>query len=80
VEGVVRFYHEDKRYGFIRPDSREDDVYFNNQSLKSLRYRPAAGDRVVFGTEQLIQGVQAKNVEFLELSWNGWPPCYTPKE
>jgi CspA family cold shock protein len=44
--GTIKLFHEDRGYGFIRPDDAAADVFFHVSALAHRRVR--AGDRVSF--------------------------------
>jgi CspA family cold shock protein len=61
-EGVVKWFNQDKGYGFIKRDAGED-VFVHHASIAAGGFRTLQeGDRVGFDVEQSPKGPQAKNV------------------
>lgn len=51
--GVVKFYNDQKGYGFIAPDSGGSDVFVHATALERAGLRSLAqGQKVSFSTEQ----------------------------
>jgi len=52
-KGTVLWYNNEKKYGFITPEAKEDeevsDIYFNQNSLIDRYFPPLAGYRVAYG-------------------------------
>ncbi len=60
--GVVKFFNENKGYGFIIEDNSLTDYFMHVSKLKS---RVKKGDRVSFEVEQSKKGLQAVNIKLL---------------
>jgi CspA family cold shock protein len=58
--GTVKFFNEEKGFGFIKPDNGVQDVFVHVSGLVS---EVKEGDRVNYEVEQGKKGPQAKNVE-----------------
>jgi CspA family cold shock protein len=58
--GTVKFFNEEKGFGFIKPDNGVGDVFVHVSGLVS---EVKEGDRVNYEVEQGKKGPQAKNVE-----------------
>ncbi|KRP98730.1 cold-shock protein [Bradyrhizobium pachyrhizi] len=46
-KGMVKLFKEDKGFGFIKPDTGGEDIFFHVTSLLP-RVTPRLGDRVTF--------------------------------
>ena len=61
-EGTVKWYNEDKGYGFIVRE-RGGDVFVHHASINAQGLRTLVeGDRVSFEVVEGPKGLQAKNV------------------
>lgn len=53
ITGTVKFYNEEKGYGFIRPDSGESDVFVHASALQRASIQSLnTGEKVRFNTEE----------------------------
>lgn len=64
VEGVVKFFKDDKGYGFIQTTSRDYFVHFRDIISEGHRTLKE-GQRVKFVPETSPKGHVAKNVELV---------------
>ncbi|SET84164.1 cold-shock protein [Hymenobacter actinosclerus] len=61
--GTVKFYNEDKGYGFITEDETNEDFFVHVTGLNGGQVQQS--DRVEFDTEQGRKGINAVNVKRL---------------
>ncbi|RFP63593.1 cold-shock protein [Hymenobacter lapidiphilus] len=61
--GTVKFYNEDKGYGFITEDETNEDFFVHVTGLNGGQVQQT--DRVEFDTEQGRKGINAVNVKRL---------------
>ncbi|MCW8107309.1 cold-shock protein [Alteromonas ponticola] len=63
VTGVVKWFNEDKGFGFLTPNEGGKDVFVHFRSIMSEGYKSLAeGQQVQFVIEQGQKGPQAANV------------------
>lgn len=60
--GIVKFYREDKGYGFLQLPNSNSDVFFHVTALQQHEVLPQPGDQVEFEMGQGPKGRCAKNV------------------
>ena len=60
--GTVKFFNQSKRYGFIKPDLGNKDIFVHATSLSKFEDLQE-GQRVVFEIEESSRGIQAINIE-----------------
>ncbi|MBS1263837.1 MAG: hypothetical protein MAG715_01029 [Methanonatronarchaeales archaeon] len=60
TEGTVKFFHDQKGYGFIEMDDEEDDVFFHISDADAMTMDE--GDRVEFTIEHADKGPRAVKV------------------
>jgi CspA family cold shock protein len=62
-EGTVKFFNNDKGYGFIKPSDSSDDLFVHESGLiDEIR----ENDKVQFEVEQGRKGLNAVNVELMD--------------
>jgi CspA family cold shock protein len=62
AKGKVKWFSDQKGYGFITPESGED-VFVHHKSIQGEGFRTLAeGQEVEFEVEKGLKGFQAKNV------------------
>jgi CspA family cold shock protein len=61
--GTVKWFSDDKGYGFITPDDGSKDLFVHHQSIQGDGYRSLAeGAQVSYEAEQGPKGPAAVNV------------------
>ena len=64
--GTVKWFSDDKGYGFITPDDGSKDLFVHHSAIVSEGYRTLAeGAKVSFETESGPKGPSAANVTTL---------------
>ena len=65
-QGVVKWFNNEKGYGFIRRDSG-DDVFVHHSAIQGTGFKSLdEGDRVEFTVTQGPKGAQAQQVVKIE--------------
>ena len=62
--GKVKFYNDDKRFGFIAPDEGGKDVFVHASGIKSGRL--VEGSKVNYELEETPKGLSATDVEVID--------------
>jgi CspA family cold shock protein len=61
--GVVKWFSDEKGFGFITPDEGSKDLFVHHTSIEADGYRSLAeGSRVEYESEQGDKGPKAVNV------------------
>jgi CspA family cold shock protein len=62
-EGTVKWFSQDKGYGFIKPDDGGEDLFVHYSSIEGSGFRSLEeGDKVTYEVTQGRKGPQAANV------------------
>ncbi len=66
AEGIVKWFNDDKGFGFITPDEGGKDLFVHHSSIGGSGFRTLAdGARVSYESEDGPKGPKAINVESL---------------
>ncbi|GAB3023843.1 transcription antiterminator/RNA stability regulator CspE [Bowmanella dokdonensis] len=61
--GTVKWFNEDKGFGFITPEDNSKDVFVHFRAISAEGFKTLVeGQKVSFGVEQGNKGPQAVNV------------------
>jgi cold shock protein len=62
--GTVKWFSDEKGFGFISPDDQSKDVFVHQSVIAGDGFRSLSeGDKVTFEAEQDAKGPRAKSVE-----------------
>lgn len=61
MKGTVKFFHDQKRYGFIETEDMDDDVFFHEDDLEE-GVEVGEDSEVEFETEEGDKGPKAVDV------------------
>jgi cold shock protein len=64
--GVVKWYDDEKGYGFIQPDMGKKDLFVHRSHIETLSGIVEKGDRVEFTIEEGPKGHEARHVQIVE--------------
>jgi cold shock protein len=66
AEGSVKWFNENKGFGFIDVDGQDKDVFIHHSAISMSGFRTLQeGQRVIFDIEQGKKGPAAVNVKVL---------------
>lgn len=60
MKGEIKFFHDEKKYGFIETEEMDDDIFFHINDLEIEEVEE--GMEVEFDTEEGDKGPKAVNV------------------
>jgi cold shock protein len=62
-QGTVKWFNEEKGYGFIEPDDGSEDLFVHYSGIAGEGYRSLEeGEKVTYEAAQGRKGMEAKNV------------------
>lgn len=61
-EGTIKFFNEEKGFGFITPDNGGDDLFVH---VTGLNQKVRENDKVSYSVEQGKRGLNAVNVTII---------------
>ncbi len=66
--GKVKWFDEQKGFGFIQPDNGGKDVFLHRNNIENLGYNEGIndGEAVEYNVEETPKGLSAENVYILE--------------
>lgn len=67
ANGVVKWFNEEKGFGFIAIDGQEEDVFVHYSEIEASGFRKLKeGQKVVFEVTNGPKGLQAESVRVVE--------------
>jgi CspA family cold shock protein len=64
--GTVKWFNEQKGFGFVTRDSGGKDVFVHHSALESNGWMLEEGDRVEYGVAEGDKGLKAEQVKILD--------------
>jgi cold shock CspA family protein len=64
MRGIIKFYNEEKGFGFISSNELDEDLYFNKRKVRS-KIQPYKKQKVEFKPVKTKQGMAAEDIYIL---------------
>jgi CspA family cold shock protein len=69
TKGIVKWFNEEKNYGFITPDDpNEKEIFFHKSAIKNLEENIDKGQLVEYSEKITDKGAQAVDITILNES------------
>lgn len=69
AKGIVKWFNQEKGFGFIEQDDSGTDIFVHVSQVAREMLRLSEGDRVEFDAEEMPNGLRARNVRKLDLTF-----------
>ena len=66
MKGTVKWYSDQKGFGFIKPDEGDKDLFFHRTNIKTPNQSIAEGQRVEFEVTKGPKGPEATEINLGE--------------
>ena len=66
MKGTVKWFSEEKGFGFISADEEEKDLYFQRGSIDIPSHSLMEGQRVAFDVTKTTKGPEAINIHLAD--------------
>ena len=66
AKGTVKFFNEEKGYGFITPDEGGRDLFVHYSAITDTSFKLQQGQRVEYDVKQGTRGPEATNVRLIQ--------------
>ena len=66
IKGTVKFFHDGKGYGFIKPENGEKDIFVRVSQLDNIGGYLEDGQVLLFNTQEGRKGLEATNIGKVE--------------
>ena len=66
AQGTVKFFNAEKGYGFITPDSGDQDLFVHYSAITDTSFKLQQGQRVEYDVKQGTRGPEATNVRLIQ--------------
>jgi CspA family cold shock protein len=64
-KGTVKFFHQEKGYGYIAPDEGGRDIFFDSSQVETPNHQISEGQRVEYQNSLTRKGPEAIKVKTL---------------
>ena len=63
IKSTVKFFHDGKGYGFIKPDNGEKNIFVHVSQLDNVGGYLEDGQVLLFNTQEVRKGLEAISIE-----------------